>query len=51
MTTEQRKIAALKDAPWLPIRHGINSAALVKKVQGFKIHPLNRQLLTGVTIQ
>jgi len=41
----------LKDAPWLPIRHGINSAAISKKVQGFKIHPLNRQLLTGVTIQ
>jgi peptide/nickel transport system substrate-binding protein len=41
----------LKDAPWLPIRHGINSAAVAKKVQGFKIHPLNRQLLAGVTIQ
>ncbi len=41
----------LKDAPWLPYRHGINSAALAKKVQGFKIHPLNRQLLAGVTIQ
>ena len=41
----------LKDAPWLPLRHGINSAALAKKVQGFKIHPLNRQLFTGVTIQ
>jgi peptide/nickel transport system substrate-binding protein len=41
----------LKDAPWAPLRHGINSAALAKKVQGFRIHPLNRQLLTGVTIQ
>lgn len=41
----------LKDAPWLPIRHGIASAAISKKVQGFKIHPLNRHLLAGVTIQ
>jgi peptide/nickel transport system substrate-binding protein len=40
----------LKDAPWLPIRHGINSAAIAKKVQGFKIHPLNRQILGGVTL-
>ena len=28
-----------------------NSAALAKKVQGFKIHPLNRQLFAGVTVQ
>lgn len=41
----------LKEAPWLPIRHGTNSAALAKKVQGFKIHPLNRQLFAGVTVQ
>jgi len=41
----------LKDAPWLPVRHATNSAALAKKVQGFKLHPLNRQLFTGVTIQ
>ena len=41
----------LKDAPWAPIRHGINSAALSKKVQGFKIHPLNRQLYHNVTVQ
>jgi peptide/nickel transport system substrate-binding protein len=41
----------LKEAPWATLRHGIVSAALAKKVQGFKIHPLNRQLLTGVTIQ
>jgi len=41
----------IKDAPWAPIRHGINSAALSKKVQGFKIHPLNRQLFQNVTIQ
>jgi peptide/nickel transport system substrate-binding protein len=41
----------LDDAPWAPLRHGINSAALSKKVQGFKIHPLNRQLYHNVTIQ
>ena len=41
----------LKEAPWAPIRHGINSAALSKKVQGFKIHPLNRQLYHNVTVQ
>ena len=41
----------LKDAPWMPLRHGTNSAALSKKVQGFQLHPLNRQLFTGVTIQ
>jgi peptide/nickel transport system substrate-binding protein len=41
----------LKEAPWLPIRHGTHSAALSKKVQGFKLHPLNRQLFQDVTIQ
>jgi len=41
----------LKDAPWLPIRHGTNSVALTKKVQGFKVHPLNRQLYHSVTVQ
>jgi len=41
----------MKDAPWFTIRHSTNSAALAKKVQGFKLHPLNRQLFTGVTIQ
>jgi peptide/nickel transport system substrate-binding protein len=41
----------LDDAPWAPLRHGINSAALSKKVQGFKIHPLNRQLYHNVTVQ
>jgi peptide/nickel transport system substrate-binding protein len=41
----------LKEAPWAPLRHGINSAALSKKVQGFKIHPLNRQLYHNVTVQ
>jgi len=41
----------LKEAPWLPIRHGTNSAALSKKVQGFKLHPLNRQLFHNVTVQ
>jgi peptide/nickel transport system substrate-binding protein len=41
----------MKDAPWFTYRHGTNSAALAKKVQGFKLHPLNRQLFTNVTIQ
>jgi peptide/nickel transport system substrate-binding protein len=41
----------LKDAPWLPIRHGTNSAALSKKVQGFRLHPTNRQLFHAVTVQ
>jgi peptide/nickel transport system substrate-binding protein len=41
----------LDDAPWAPIRHGTNSAALSRKVQGFKIHPLNRQLYHNVTVQ
>ncbi len=41
----------MKDAPWFTIRHQTNSAALAKKVQGFKLHPLNRQLFNGVTIQ
>ena len=41
----------LKDAPWLPIRHGTHSAALSKKVQGFKLHPLNRQIFHNVTVQ
>ena len=41
----------LKEAPWATIRHGIHSAALSKKVQGFKLHPLNRQLYHNVTVQ
>ena len=41
----------LDDAPWAPLRHGINSAALSKKVQGFTIHPLNRQIYHNVTVQ
>jgi peptide/nickel transport system substrate-binding protein len=41
----------LDEAPWAPLRHGIHSAGLSKKVQGFKIHPLNRQLFHNVTIQ
>ena len=50
MYIEAQDIIA-KDAPWLTIRHGINSAAMTPKEQGFRLHPLNRQLFHTVTLQ
>ncbi len=41
----------LKDAPWLPIRHQTHLVAAIKKEQGFKLHPINRQLFHSVTLQ
>ena len=41
----------LKDAPWLPIRQGVILAALRPNVQGFRLHPLNNQVFTEVTVQ
>ena len=41
----------LREAPWLPIRHGIISAAARPNERGFRLHPLNRQIFTGVTVQ
>jgi peptide/nickel transport system substrate-binding protein len=40
-----------QDAPWLPIRHGANSAALGPQVKGYRLHPLNTQDFTSVTVR
>jgi len=54
---EQRKQMYMKaqeiimsEAPWKTLRHGIQSAGLRSYVQGFKIHPLGRQIFGDVTI-
>lgn len=39
-----------KDAPWLPIRHSVVSAALRPNVRGYRLHPLSNQIYTGVTV-
>ena len=41
----------LKEAPALPIRHPTISAALRPNVHGFRLHPLNNQLYTTVTVR
>jgi len=40
----------MSEAPWKTLRHGIQSAGLRSYVQGFKIHPLGRQIFGDVTI-
>jgi peptide/nickel transport system substrate-binding protein len=55
--TERRRLYAevqeiiLRDAPWLPLRHPIISAALRPEVRGYRLHPLNNQIFTDVTVQ
>jgi peptide/nickel transport system substrate-binding protein len=41
----------MRDAPWLPIRHGVNAAVAGPNVQGYRVHPLNNQILTAVTVR
>lgn len=41
----------LGEAPWLPIRHGVFSAAQRSDVRGYRLHPLNNQVFTGVTVR
>jgi peptide/nickel transport system substrate-binding protein len=41
----------MQDAPWLPIRHSVTAAAAGPNVQGYRLHPLNNQLLTAVTVR
>jgi peptide/nickel transport system substrate-binding protein len=39
-----------RDAPWLPIRHSVVSAALRPNVRGFRLHPLGNQIYTNVSL-
>ena len=41
----------LRDAPLLPLRHGVYSAATLPKVRGYQLHPLNRQVFTDISVQ
>ena len=41
----------MADAPWLPIWLGVNSAVAGSHVQGYRIHPLNNQILTTVSVK
>ena len=40
-----------EDAPWLPIRHGVQSAAMGPQVKGFRLHPLGAQDFSTVTVK
>lgn len=39
-----------RDAPWVPLRHGVVSAAIRPGVEGYRLHPLNTQVYTDVTV-
>ena len=47
---EAQKLVS-EDAPWIIVDHGKQVIVHRKRVQGFKLHPLNRQLFHNVTIQ
>ncbi len=40
-----------RDAPWVPLAHMMELAAMRKNVQGFRLHPTGRLLLTPVWLQ